>query len=255
MNTVLSEGLAIASRESIEIPAEQLMEIFLAQKAERIGKESVNEVYASIYNYAKTNKANWFLKRLMDIGISIAGILILSPLFILISIIVSLDSKGPILFSQERIGLRGRSFKMLKFRSMYIDAEERLQELLGKNESEVLFKMKDDPRITKVGKVLRKYSLDEFPQLINVLKGEMSLVGPRPAIHREVELYKDWHYARLSTLPGMTGLWQVMGRSNIKDFDHVASLDIHYLENWSFLNDLIIILKTIPIVISTHGAA
>src|SRR5690606_9627045 len=148
------------------------------------------------------------------------------------------------------------TFYMYKIRSMYPDAEERLAELLKHNEiKNGMFKMQNDPRITPVGKILRKYSLDELPQLINVLRGEMSLVGPRPPLERELKDYKDWHYVRFSVLPGLTGEWQVSGRSSIKNFDDVVNLDFKYIRSWNFWQDLRILLKTIPVVFWEHNTA
>ncbi len=192
----------------------------------------------------------WSIKRLFDITASLFGLILISPLLLLIALLIKLDSKGPLLFKQERVGFDGRRFHMYKFRSMSVDAEKVLKDLLQFNETnDVMFKMTNDPRMTRVGRILRKYSLDELPQLLNVLRGEMSLVGPRPPIVREVETYQPWHYIRFSTLPGLTGLWQVSGRSTINDFDMVVKLDSSYIKNWSLWMDFKILLKTIPVVL------
>jgi exopolysaccharide biosynthesis polyprenyl glycosylphosphotransferase len=199
-------------------------------------------------------KGQRFIKRTMDIfG---AGILIVafSPLLALLALLVRFDSQGPVLFRQERVGTAGEHFKMFKFRSMVVDAELRLEQLRANHEgNEVLFKLINDPRITRVGRVLRKFSLDELPQLFNVLGGSMSLVGPRPPLAAEVERYDIRAHRRLLVRPGMTGLWQVSGRS-LLSWDETVRLDLYYVENWSFLGDLTILLRTFKAVLGRHGA-
>lgn len=196
-----------------------------------------------------------FIKRVIDLIISGIAILVLSPFFVIIGIIIKLTSDGPIFFKQERYGLYGRRFILYKFRTMVVDAEERLKELWRYNEmSGPVFKMTNDPRVTKVGKWLRKFSLDELPQLWNVLKGDMSLVGPRPPIPSEVENYDSWQRRRLSMRPGITCLWQVSGRSKIRDFNEWLRLDLEYIDNWSLWLDFRILLKTIPVVLLGVGA-
>lgn len=193
-------------------------------------------------------------KRLFDLLVSGAMILITSPLMILVAFLVKLDSPGPALFRQERVGMGGRPFQMLKFRSMVTDAEARLSELAYRNEGHgLLFKMKNDPRVTRVGRFLRKYSLDELPQLLNIFAGSMSLVGPRPPLPSEVESYEHDVRRRLLVKPGLTGLWQVSGRSNLSWQDSVR-LDLYYVENWSLAGDLVILLKTVRAVFHTTGA-
>jgi exopolysaccharide biosynthesis polyprenyl glycosylphosphotransferase len=195
------------------------------------------------------------LKRLIDIVLAGSGLLMLSPLLLVIAVLVKLTSPGPAFFVQERIGVRGRLFPMVKFRSMYADAEARKAELLARNEVEgPLFKLKNDPRITPLGSFLRRTSLDELPQLWNVLVGEMSLVGPRPPVPSEVARYEAWHYDRLLVLPGITGLWQISGRSDLKTFDDVVRLDLYYIQNWSLALDIEILLKTIGVVLGSKGA-
>ncbi len=197
----------------------------------------------------------WFFKRVLDYSLGLTALLLSAPLLLLIAIGIKLDSPGPILFKQTRIGMNGRRFDMFKFRSMYTDAEQRLEKLMAQNESgNGMFKMANDPRVTRLGNVLRKFSLDELPQIFNVLRGEMSLVGPRPPLLRELEFYEPWHYVRFGSLPGMTGLWQVSGRSNIKNFDQVVQLDYQYISQWHFPLDLKLILKTIPAVLFAKGA-
>ncbi|MFP5108568.1 sugar transferase [Neobacillus sp. C211] len=194
-------------------------------------------------------------KRLIDIFGSSFGIILLGFLFIIIAILIKLeDPKGTILFSQKRIGLNGKEFKMYKFRSMISNAEEKLQELLKHNEvSGAMFKMKDDPRITIIGKFIRKTSIDELPQLFNVLKGDMSLVGPRPPLPREVALYTEYDKQRLVVVPGCTGLWQVSGRNSI-GFKEMVELDLKYIHTRSLLFDIKIILKTVLVLFGTKDA-
>jgi len=193
-------------------------------------------------------------KRGFDVAGSLLALLLLSPVLALIALAIRLESPGPVFFRQRRSGLNGRVFEMLKFRSMYVDAEARLEALKAQNEmSGPVFKMKNDPRVTRVGRFLRKTSLDEFPQFWNVLRGEMSIVGPRPPIPDEVRLYKRWQRRRLSMKPGITCIWQISGRNTI-DFDHWMELDLEYIDHWSLWTDLEICLKTIPAVLSARGA-
>lgn len=188
-------------------------------------------------------------KRAFDITVSVFAILLLLPLWIFVIIAVKLDSPGPVFFVQERNGYKGRTFKMYKFRSMVEDAEQYLELLEDRNEvSGHMFKMKKDPRVTRFGGFIRKTSIDEFPQLLNVLKGDMSIVGPRPPIPREVVKYEAWHNLRLSVRPGLTGLWQIRGRNNL-GFDDMVRLDLKYIRERSFRYDLKIILRTIPVLL------
>ncbi len=195
------------------------------------------------------------IKRIFDFFAALILIIVFTPLFLLLSALVKLEDGGPVFFYQPRVGKDGKMFNMIKYRSMCVDAEARLEALKAKNQHEdgVTFKMKDDPRITKIGKWLRKLSLDELPQLFNVLKGEMSLVGPRPPVPREVELYSQSERRRLSIMPGITCLWQIGGRSEI-DFSGQVRLDVQYIESRSFWGDLWILLKTIPAVLLGKGA-
>jgi exopolysaccharide biosynthesis polyprenyl glycosylphosphotransferase len=194
------------------------------------------------------------MKRGLDIIASGIGLVVLSPLLGLVALAVKSDTPGPILFRQERVGKNGRPFVLYKFRSMVVGAEQEQDQLVGQNEaSGPLFKIKDDPRLTRVGKIIRRMSIDELPQLHNVLRGEMSLVGPRPAVPQEVEQYQEWHRKRLEISPGLTGLWQVSGRSDLT-FDEMVLLDIYYIEHWSPALDAIITLRTIPRVLFGDGA-
>ncbi len=194
------------------------------------------------------------LKRTFDIIGSTLMLIVLSPLLLAITLAVWTSSRGPVLFRSVRRGIAQRPFNCLKFRTMHTDAEERQADLEELNEaSGALFKIRHDPRLTAVGRVLRRFSLDELPQLVNVLRGEMSLVGPRPLPERDYEMLEDWHRKRYLVLPGITGLWQVSGRSEL-DFDDLVHLDFIYLERWSLALDLTILLKTIPAVLSRRGA-
>ena len=195
------------------------------------------------------------LKRALDISGALAALLITLPVWLVVAIAIKLDSPGPIFFVQPRCGRYGRTFSFLKFRTMVTDAEARKPELRSQNEkSGPVFKMQRDPRVTRVGRLLRKYSIDELPQLVNVLMGDMSLVGPRPPVPAEVEKYELDHRGRLSMRPGITCLWQVSGRNEI-EFEDWVKLDIEYVERWSLWLDLQILLATFPAVLSGRGAS
>jgi exopolysaccharide biosynthesis polyprenyl glycosylphosphotransferase len=201
------------------------------------------------------DEAALVLKRLMDVAISALALAASSPVLLLSALAVRLSSAGPVIFRQKRSGMNGRVFTLYKFRTMVQDAEAKRAVLESQNEMDgPVFKMRDDPRITKVGKVLRKLSIDELPQLWNVLRGDMSIVGPRPPIPAEVEKYERWQRRRLSMRPGITCIWQVSGRSTI-DFKRWMEMDLEYIDNWSLALDLKIILKTIPAVLSSRGAS
>ena len=207
------------------------------------------------FESAPNKLMNLFIKRILDIFISVLVLFLLSPVFVLVSVLIKLTSKGPVFFKQPRCSLYGRTFIIYKFRTMVEDAESKLNELLAHNEMNgPVFKMENDPRVTKVGKFLRKFSIDEFPQLWNVLKGDMSLVGPRPPILTEVEKYEPWQRRRLSMRPGLTCLWQACGRNDIADFNDWIKLDLEYIDNWSLYLDLKILIKTIPMVLFGIGA-
>jgi exopolysaccharide biosynthesis polyprenyl glycosylphosphotransferase len=209
---------------------------------------------------------NRWLKRTIDLTFCALSVTLSSPLWFLIIVLIKLNSRGPAIYRQERVGMDGRVFRAYKFRSMYINADDEIhREVMkkaisnrpesnqGTDDDPIYGKVKDDPRITKVGKWLRHYSLDELPQLLNVIRGEMSLIGPRPPIPYEVELYQDWHRARFHVKPGITGLWQVSGRNRLS-FEQMVKLDIYYIENWSLWLDLKILLKTIPVVVRGKDA-
>lgn len=195
------------------------------------------------------------LKRLTDIVGALVGLAITIPVALVLAPFLLLESPGPLIFCQKRVGVNGRIFNFYKFRSMYVDAEERKKELMAQNEVQgLMFKMENDPRVTKVGAFIRKTSIDELPQFWNVLKGDMSLVGTRPPTLDEYQQYNYYQKRRISFRPGITGLWQISGRSDIKDFDEVVKLDLEYIDNWSILLDIKITLKTIWVVFHGNGA-
>ncbi|MFC2091916.1 sugar transferase [Elusimicrobiota bacterium] len=198
--------------------------------------------------------SNYYTKRVFDILLTMAGLILLGPFLVIVMIMIKLDSSGPVFYNQLRKGFKGSSFRFYKFRSMVLDADDKLKELIKYNERQgPVFKMKNDPRITKMGKFIRKYSIDELPQLINVLKGNMSLVGPRPQVLWEAAAYNEEAKRRLNVLPGITGLWQISGRSELS-YDDMIRLDLYYLENWTPGLDMKIIMKTIPVVMKKRGA-
>jgi len=213
--------------------------------------------FAAAFPALQENDRKLYLttKRALDVAASLLGLIFLLPLFLVLAVLIKLeDPKGPVFFRQIRVGKGGREFQMYKFRSMVSNAEQLLEQLLEKNEvSGLMFKMKDDPRVTKVGKFIRKTSLDELPQLINVLKGEMSLVGPRPPLPREVQEYNTYHLQRLSVTPGCTGLWQVSGRNSV-GFEEMVELDLQYIRERNLFYDIRIILKTVLLLIRPNSA-
>ncbi len=217
--------------------------------------ESFGDYITVTYTKFHSSYKRLLIKRLIDIVGGLFGLVITGFLTLVIAPAIKLDSKGPVFFAQIRIGKNGRRFKIYKFRSMYQDAEERKKELRGKNEAQgLMFKMEHDPRITRVGAFLRRTSLDEFPQFFNVLKGDMSLVGTRPPTEDEFERYNEHYRRRLSMTPGLTGMWQVSGRSDISDFDEVVRLDLEYIDNWSLTLDFKILLQTVVVVLGHRGA-
>ncbi|HIB1875114.1 TPA: sugar transferase [Enterococcus faecium] len=219
--------------------------------------DSSNEKF-EIYEHIHLNTSNFLLggmKRFIDIVMSILGLILLFVPFIFVALLIKIDDpKGPIFFCQTRIGLLGKPFILYKFRTMFVGAENQLSELIEENEIQgAMFKMKHDPRVTRIGSVLRKLSIDEFPQLLNVLKGDMSIVGPRPALPQEVEQYSGYHRLRLLAKPGCTGLWQVSGRNNLH-FEEMIELDLNYINTGNFLLDVKIMIKTILVIITQDGA-
>lgn len=195
-----------------------------------------------------------FSKRAMDIVICSATLILLGPFLLLVALAIKLDSRGPVLFRQLRVGKGQKPFYCLKFRSMTMDAETRKDEIAHLNEVDgPVFKIRNDPRVTRVGRVIRKLSIDEFPQLVNILRGEMTLVGPRPPLPREVEQYEEWMLRRLEVTPGLTCIWQISGRSNTT-FEQWMRMDLEYLDTRSIGKDIIILLRTVPAVLFGRGA-
>jgi exopolysaccharide biosynthesis polyprenyl glycosylphosphotransferase len=240
-----------AHRQGVKVRLAPTTAELLTQRAEYIAGQGVPlfELRPPV-----VSGLDWAVKRVFDIGVSAAIIVALTPVWLVIAIAIKLDSRGPIFYRDQRIGLGERAFGMFKFRSMYIDASERQAGLEGANEaSGPLFKIKDDPRVTGAGRIMRRYSIDELPQVLNVLRGEMSLVGPRPLPLRDYVQLEDWHRKRYRVLPGMTGLWQVSGRIDLS-FDDLVRLDFYYLENWSIWLDISILAKTLPAVVARRGA-
>ena len=223
-------------------------------QADSAQPENKNQQYKSISERTEQMKKKILLIALLIAG-AIVGLLITAVITVFVAPAILIESPGPLFFKQKRVGKNGRYFYMYKFRSMYKDAEERKKALMEQNEMKgLMFKMTDDPRITKVGKFIRATSIDELPQFFNVLKGDMSLVGTRPPTVDEFMQYAGYHKRRLSIKPGITGLWQVSGRSNIEDFEEVVKLDLEYIDNWSIALDIKILLKTILAVFKKDGS-
>ena len=235
---------------TLSIPVDMVVKepVFFAS-LERIGDMDILSFHRSSHKHLEL-----FIKYTIDKILALVFLTITLPLFVVISIIVKLTSKGPVIFKQTRVGLNGKKFVFYKFRTMYHGTEKMRKLLIDFNEMDrVVFKIKNDPRVTPIGRILRRYSLDELPQLRNVLKGDMSLVGPRPPLPEEVEQYELWERRRLSMKPGLTCLWQIRGRNEIK-FSEWIKMDLEYIDNWSLLLDMKILLKTIPAVLSGRGA-
>ena len=208
------------------------------------------------YHTVTLNTGEQAVKRIMDVLGGLAGIVLFSPVMAITALAIKLDSPGPVIFRQTRVGKNGRTFQIYKFRSMYVDAEERKAELLAQNEiaGGVMFKLKEDPRITRVGKVIRRLSIDELPQFFNVVGGSMSLVGTRPPTLDEVEKYGRKQWRRISIKPGLTGMWQVNGRSLVTDFEKIVELDVEYIDNWSLMEDIRILCKTVTVLLKHADA-
>jgi exopolysaccharide biosynthesis polyprenyl glycosylphosphotransferase len=247
----LLELVDLAHRRGVRVRAAPTTAELLTQRADYVPGQGVPLFELRPPAFVGTD---WALKRTFDLFVSVLVVVLGLPLWIAIAIAIRLDSRGPVFFRDQRIGLNERDFQMIKFRTMYEDAQQRQVRLEAANEAEgALFKLRDDPRVTRVGRFLRRFSLDEVPQVLNVLRGEMSLVGPRPLPLRDYELLEQWHRKRYLVLPGMTGLWQIAGRSDLT-FDDLVRLDFYYLENWSIWLDISILLRTVPAVIAARGA-
>lgn len=216
--------------------------------------EKVADLKFRVVRFVRRSPEKLLLKRCIDLAASVAAFCLSLPIWLIVPVLIRMDSPGPILFRQTRAGKNGRRFTMFKFRSMVADAESRRDELMHLNEMDgPAFKMKKDPRVTRIGAFLRKASLDELPQLLNVIKGDISLVGPRPPLFEEVRQYRPWEKKRLSVLQGITGLWQISGRNDIK-FDEWMKLDLMYIDQWRFSLDMLILLRTLPAVVARKGA-
>lgn len=229
---------------------------FIQNRVARLEIEELEGVPFLTFTTTPSNEAQLAFKRALDVALSLLVLALAMPIIAIAALAIKLTSPGSVLFKQVRMGLNGRVFTLYKFRTMIEDAHERREEVAHLNEMNgPAFKAKDDPRVTPVGRWLRRFSLDEIPQFWNVVKGDMSLVGPRPPIPEEVESYHRWHRRRLSMKPGLTCLWQVSGRNEIQDFDHWMKLDLQYIDNWSPSLDFKILLRTIPAVLSGKGAS
>ncbi len=237
----------------VNIPS--LDDILTASKFDNISCRMLHGYPTATFSAIKHNPTALFVKRLTDIVLGSIGCIVSLPIIGITAIPLLAESKGPLIFKQQRVGRNGRPFYIYKLRSMYADAEERKAELMKSNKMEgLMFKMDNDPRITKVGKVIRKLSIDELPQFFNVVKGDMSLVGTRPPTFDEFAQYEGRHKRRLSMRPGITGMWQVSGRSDIQDFEKVVELDCAYIDEWSVSLDVRILLKTVVVVLTRRGA-
>ncbi len=248
---VLEHAVLLCEEQGVNV---KVLLNFFPGSLSRVTVEDLDGIPVLALAAAPSEAAPLVGKRIFDVVVSAGALLLLAPVALAIAIAIKLDSRGPVLFRQRRIGVRGREFWLYKFRSMCSDAEERQAELRHRNEMDgPVFKIRDDPRITRVGRFLRRTSLDEFPQFWNVLKGEMSVVGPRPPTPDEVKQYERWHRRRLSVRPGITCTWQVSGRNEV-EFARWMELDMHYIDNWSLWRDLKIVLRTIPAVLLGKGA-
>jgi exopolysaccharide biosynthesis polyprenyl glycosylphosphotransferase len=244
---IMCEELGIRTRVAMN---------FFSNRVARLEIEELEGVPFLTFTTTPSNEAHLALKRALDIAISLVLLTLTLPVILLAAGLIRITSPGSVLFKQKRIGLNGRLFTLYKFRTMIENAHERREELAHLNEMNgPVFKLKSDPRVTPIGRWLRRFSFDEIPQLWNVLKGDMSLVGPRPPIPEEVASYHRWHRRRLSMKPGLTCLWQISGRNDIQDFDRWMKLDLQYIDNWSPSLDLKILLRTIPAVLSGKGAS
>ncbi len=232
-----------------------LMSDIFRSRLSRVRPGYINGIPTLIYRAVSDNLAAIWTKSLLDRLGALVGIILTAPIMLGAAIWIKLDSKGPILFRQTRSGLNGRPFTMYKFRTMVADAEELKDALKKQNEmSGPVFKIRNDPRVTRAGRILRRLSIDELPQFFNVLMGQMSLVGPRPPLPKEVVEYDPWHHRRLSVKPGLTCLWQISGRNNV-DFEDWMKLDLEYIDNWSLWQDFKIIARTVPAVMKSEGAS
>lgn len=245
---------ALYTCETLGVRSTVAMDIFDFKIAKARQTELDNIPFIT-FETTSLKEGQLFIKRALDVIVSGLGIAVLSPIFLIVALLIKLTSPGPIFFLQKRLGLNGRKFVLFKFRTMYKGAQKELRKLLIRNEmAGPVFKIKDDPRITPLGKFLRKFSIDELPQLFNVFLGQMSLVGPRPPVPKEVLRYQPWQRRRLSMRPGITCFWQIAGRNKISDFNEWMRLDLAYIDSWSLWLDFKIFFKTIPVVLASSGA-
>jgi exopolysaccharide biosynthesis polyprenyl glycosylphosphotransferase len=252
MHAGVQQGVAICERLGVPF-AIPICDYRLARARPAYGG-SLSDGYVH-YLMGRYSPVQAAVKRMLDILASSAALVVLSPLLLCAALAVKLSSRGPVFFRQERVGLHGRTFAMLKFRSMVSNAEALKADLEHRNEQAgPVFKIAHDPRVTAVGRFLRKHSIDELPQLVNVLRGDMSLVGPRPPLPKEVAKYEAWQRRRLSVRPGLTCVWQVSGRNQIS-FEQWMLLDMQYIDHWNLLQDLRLIVRTVPVVLSGRGAS
>lgn len=249
----IEKAIEVCEREGVEV---WLLADFFKTQISRTLLDEFQGRPMLVFLSAPEHSWESVAKRVLDVAVSFTLLVVLSPLLLLVALAIRWSSPGPVIFRQPRSGLNGRPFTMLKFRSMVCDAEARKEELAGQNEmSGPVFKVTNDPRVTTFGRFLRKYSIDELPQLVNVLRGEMSLVGPRPLPVEEVKKFGDYaHRRRLSVKPGLTCLWQVSGRNNMTDFQDWVRLDLEYIDNWSLWLDIKILIRTVPVVLAGTGA-
>jgi exopolysaccharide biosynthesis polyprenyl glycosylphosphotransferase len=254
-SAVTSEELAKVTKVAREGRAEVRLSSMISDiMSTRLTVQPVGNVVTLSLKPAQLTGLQPVTKRILDMTLAVAALILSLLPMALIALALKMTSRGPVFYRQERVGLHGKAFGMLKFRTMVAGAESMLDSLRERNEATgPLFKLRNDPRITTVGRFLRRFSLDELPQFWNVLRGDMSVVGPRPPLPEEVALYEDWHHGRLEVRPGITGLWQVRGRSQLP-FDDYVRLDLYYIENWSLAFDLYILIKTVPAVLSGKGA-
>jgi exopolysaccharide biosynthesis polyprenyl glycosylphosphotransferase len=252
LSVIDMESVAKAVRlEGVEVRVTATLPEVLAS---RVAVQSLGGITALSLRPVRLSGIQAAIKRVFDVAVAGIAAVALSPILLTIAALVKLTSSGPVLFRQTRVGQRGRPFTILKFRTMRDGADEMVDELRRSHDvQDLMFKLPDDPRVTGVGKFLRRWSLDELPQLFNVIRGDMSLVGPRPPLPEEVASYEDWQFDRLEVPPGVSGLWQVSGRSNLS-FEDCVRLDLFYIENWSLAYDLYILAKTVPSLLSARGA-
>jgi len=241
--------------EELGITTRVVLDFYDLQRSKRELSLFHDEIPILTFHTKSLDSQQLLLKRMLDVFGAIIGLFFAGVLYPLVALAIKVDTSGLVFFSQERVGVNGRPFRCWKFRSMSLDAEERREDLMSRNEMRgAIFKINDDPRITRIGRFLRKTSLDELPQFWNVLKGEMSLVGTRPPTPDEVSRYENWHRRRISIKPGITGLWQVSGRNQIVNFDEIVRFDLEYIDNWNLWLDAKILMKTLKVVFTREGS-